>query len=274
MFKILKHSWKVVLPFHLVSCGSDTPSFQERPQALIKVSVNTAEDPENISGESFDIDTLVNESSSGTIGSADATASTFNPSSNAGNVDIPGNRETTSSTGKPGSSGRPQANQTVPVPGGTSDAQPRVTPDAKAVAKACAPSMRNLGKPLTVVSVDESNTQINISPNSVIALKLTGDRVKVVLDLDSSTPLAGVCFFLAGHQPELQFSSAASVQALAIVEVGDQANAQINLNGGSPQTLSVDMRGHDPSLVIQGVDASLCEAAVRKNPNAALSCTP
>ncbi len=274
MFKILSNSMKVVLPLQLAACGSDTPSFQEKPQSIIKVSVNTAEDPSTASGESFDIDTLVNGAASDDFGSADATAGGINSAANPGHTPDSGTRENFPGTGRTGSPGRSSADQTVPAPLEPVDAQPRPTPDAKAVAKACAPAMRNLGKPLTVVNVDDRNSNIVISPNSVIALKLTGDRVKVVLDLDSATPLTGVCFFLAGHEPELQFSTAAAVQAVAVIETGDQAKAQITLTGGSSESLSVDLRGHNPSLDISGVSSSLCEAALQKNPGSDLTCRP
>jgi hypothetical protein len=127
---------------------------------------------------------------------------------------------------------------------------------------------------MTVISVHESNSAITISPDSVIALKITGDRTKVVLDLDNSTPLLGLCFFLAGHETELQFTTASPVKALAVVEAGDQAKGQIIMTGGSSESLSVDLRGHNPSLSIEGVDADLCEVARPRSAAANFSCQP
>lgn len=274
MRKFICHALSVILPLHWVACGSDTPSFQEKPQALIKVAVNKSEDPNQISGESFDIDTLASDEESDTVGSADATAADSGSSTEANSVARSGsNREGSTAPGR-GTSGRSPTEESVPVPGSTADAQGLPATDAKTVAKACAPALRNLGKALSVVSLHESNSTITIVPNSVIALKITGDRTKVVLDLDSQTPLLGLCFFLAGHETELQFTTASPVKAMAVVEAGDQASAQITLSAGSSETLSVDMRGHNPMLSIQGVSADLCEQARPRNAAASYSCQP
>ncbi len=274
MRKYFGHALKVIVPLHLVACGSDTPSFQEKPQALIKVAVNKVEDPNQISGESFDIDTLGADDGNDSTSSADATVAGSESSTDSNSVARPGStREGSIAPGR-SSSGRSSTDESIPVPGGTADAQPIPNPDAKTVAKACAPALRNLGKALTVVSVQESNSTITIVPNSVIALKITGDRTKVILDLDSETALLGVCFFLAGHETELQFSTASSVKALAIVEAGDEAKAQITLGAGSSETLSVDLRGHNPSLSIQGVNAELCEQARPRSASVSYSCQP
>jgi hypothetical protein len=276
MRKFMIGSLKLILPLQIVACGSETPAFQEKPQALIKVSVNKAEDPEQMSGESFDIDSLTADEYVGSVGSADATvggseSSITNPESIVGRGS---SRDSSTAPGRSPTSGRSPTDESVPVPGQTSDLNPAPAPDAKTVAKACAPALRNLGKSMTVISVHESNSAISISPNSVIALKITGDRNKVVLDLDQETPLLGVCFFLAGHENELQFSTASSVKALAIVETGDQAKAQIVLTGGSSESLSVDLRGNHPTLSIQGVSAELCDIARPRSTRANFSCQP
>jgi hypothetical protein len=275
MRKLLGHSLKLVLPLQLAACGSDTPSFQEKPQALIKVSVSKAEDPNQVSGESFDIDTLSADEVGGSVGSADATVGgneSANPVEN--NIVRPGStRDSSPAPGRSPSPGRSPTDESIPVPG-SSEVQPMPAPDAKTVAKACAPAMRNLGQNLTVVSVHESYSNIVISPNSVIALKITGDRTKVVLDLDGETPMLGLCFFMAGHETELQFSTASPLKAMAVVEAGDQVKAQITLTGGSSETLSVDLRGHNPTLAIQGVDAELCEVARPRRVTANFSCQP
>ncbi len=274
MRKFFCHALKVILSLQLVACGSDTPSFQERPQALIKVAVNKTEDPNQISGESFDIDILSADEGSDSASSADATVAGSESSTDANSVARPGSTREGSVTPGRSTSGRSSTDENVPVPGNTSDALTMPSPDAKTVAKACAPALRNLGKALTVVSVHESNSTITIVPNGVIALKITGDRTKVVLDLDSETALLGVCFFLAGHETELQFSTASSLKALAVVEAGDEAKAQITLSAGSSETLSVDLRGHNPSLSIQGVSAELCAEARPRSAAANYSCQP
>lgn len=275
MRKLFVSSWKVILPLQLAACGSDTPSFQERPQALIKVAVNKADDPSQMSGESFDIESLdTDDASSGS--SADATAD-----------DGSGTSPTENSFAKPGTSrdssalpGRPTESNRGPIPGPDSaggtidDGQSLPIPDTKTVAKACAPAMKNLGKAMTVVTVQDTNSAITISPNSVIALKIVGDRTKVVLDLDGATPLLGLCFFLAGHETELQFTTASTVKSLALIETGDQAKAQLTLTGGSSESLAVDLRGHSPSLTIQGVNADLCAAAEPRKANVTFQCQP
>lgn len=274
MHKLLGHSLKLLLPLQLVACGSDTPSFQEKPQALIKVSVSKAEDPNQASGESFDIDALSADELGGSVGSADATdggnESTI-PVDN--NMARPGSTSGSSVPGRSPSPDRFPTNESIPVPE-SSEVQPMPAPDAKTVAKACAPAMRNLGQVLTVVSVHESNSNIVISPNSVVALKITGDRTKVMLDLDGATPMLGLCFFMAGHETELQFSTASPVKAMAVVEAGDQVKGQITLTGGSSETLSVDLRGNNPTLAIQGVDSELCEVARPRRFAANFSCQP
>ncbi|HET9240140.1 MAG TPA: hypothetical protein VFO10_22950 [Oligoflexus sp.] len=275
MLKLVSSSWKVLLPLQLAACGSDTPSFQERPQALIKVAVNKADDPSQMSGESFDIDTL--DADDDTFGSADATADEgpgANPNENSFAKPV-SSRDSTALPGRPAESNRGPIEDAAAGGGGSSHATPSMPiPDTKAVAKACAPAMKNLGKPMTVVTVQDTDTAITISPNSVVALKIVGDRTKVVLDLDATTPLLGLCFFLAGHETELQFTTASAVQSLALIEAGDQARAQVTLTGGSSESLSVDLRGHNPSLAIQGVNAELCAAAEPRKANVTFQCRP
>lgn len=107
----------------------------------------------------------------------------------------------------------------------------------------------------------------------ILPLQL-GDRTKVVLDLDGATPLLGFCFLLAGHETELQFTTASAVKSLALIEAGDQAKAQLTLTGGSSESLAVDLRGHSPSLTIQGVNADLCAAAEPRKANVTFQCKP
>jgi hypothetical protein len=275
MRKLLVLPLKVILPLHLAACGSDTPSFQERPQALIKVAVNKAEDPNQMSGESFDIDSL--DSDDDTIGSsADATAddgSGANPNENSFAKPAT-SRDSTALPGRPAESNRGPIQGPDSTADSSDDFRSMPIPDTRTVAKACAPAMKNLGKAMTVVTVQESNSAITISPNSVIALKIVGNRTKVVLDLDATTPLLGLCFFLAGHETELQFTTASAVKSLALIETGDQAKAQVTLTGGSSESLSVDLRGNNPFLAIQGVSADLCAAAEPRKANATFQCQP
>jgi hypothetical protein len=275
MRKVLSSSLKVILPLQLAACGSDTPSFQERPQALIRVAVNSVDDPNQMSGENFDIDSL--DSGDDTSGSsADATAENGSGSSpNENSFSNPStSRDTAALPGRPSESNRGPIQDPGAAGESSADARPIAIPDTKTVAKACAPAMKNLGKAMTVLTVQESNSAITISPNSVLALKIVGDRTKVVLDLDGTLPLFGLCFFMAGHETELEFTTASTVKSLALIETGDQAKARITLTGGSSESLSVDLRGHSPSLTIQGVNADLCAAAEPRSANATFQCQP
>lgn len=286
------------LPFLLYACGSDTPSFVERPEAIITLAV----DKNAVDEDSFDMDELMAEDllSADSNSAVDIYAGGFGEEgtsdkdaviSDSGEASKGrGRGQNTKNTATVASSRSADATSTtstadagstmgtVPSNGSTAATGSSTLPadsgyDAKAIAKACLPHFRGLSQKIKVVDAS-APAQLNVAPDTVIAFKLTGNYSKLSINLPAGNDLPGVCFFVSGNHSEVKFSTASQMASFAYIAAGNQSSGAIEFLGGSPVSSHIDMKGNEAALNIQGLDAELCQLAKLNGNAPRLQCNP
>ncbi|MDQ3234460.1 MAG: hypothetical protein M3Q07_21875 [Pseudobdellovibrionaceae bacterium] len=145
--------------------------------------------------------------------------------------------------------------------------------DAKAVAKACAQHFKGIASKLVVYSPGDSLQSLALGPNTVLAIRLAGNKQSLNLALTAGQPLAGICFVLHGHESSIQFTSASPVTKMVYLAAGDQARGDIRFGNGL-DTSRIELSGHAPQLNLSGVDSSACDNARLRNHSAEIRCVP
>jgi hypothetical protein len=267
------------LPVLLYACGSDTPSFVEKPEALITLTVSNAA----VDDDAFDMDELLSDENEGLP--ADESAAVIDvdemddasPAKDKGKGQGKGNKKSKDKA-IASNDGDLQSADATPVSntpdyGDDTGSTPDIAYDAKAVAKACQPYFRGLAQKIKVVdSLSLSN--LNVAPGTLIAFKVTSNHTKLSIHLPAGNDLPGVCFFVSGNQATVQFSTASKVDGFAYIAAGNQSNGVMEFLGGSPVRSHIELKGHEASLDVLGLDHSLCQAAVLKGSAPRFQCNP
>lgn len=269
------------LPFLFYACGSDTPSFMEKPEAIITLAV----DKNTVDEDSFDMDELMAEDEL----SADARSEVVTYA--GGNEDegiadkeaamddsgedskgrgrgqnakntatITSSRSADATPTGSGSTTGTGASKGSTVSTGSSTSTPDSDYDAKAIAKACLPHFHGLSQKIKVVDAS-APAHLNVAPGTVIAFKLSGNYSQLNINLPAGNNLPGVCFFVSGNHSEVKFSTASQMASFAYIAAGNQSSGVIEFLGGSPVRSHIDMKGNQAALTIQGLDAELCQIA-------------
>lgn len=303
-----QHLVCVGLPFLLAACGSDTPSFVEKPEGIVYLTVDDSATDE----DSFDMDELMG----GDAESADAVAyagdfsetgealdaaetgeamdaedtamkgnknrgKTKNPamasndddaqSADAVPVTNTPDSGSTSSSGSSSSGTTTASNGSTGTTGGTPDSG--TTYDSKAIAKACLPHFRGLSQKIKVIDTSAA-ANMRVAPGTVLAFKLTGNYSNLNIHLPAGNDVPGVCFFVAGNHADVKFTTASQVGGFAYMAAGNQSSGAIEFLGGSPVRSHIDLKGNQAALSVVGLDADLCQGANLNGNAPRFECNP
>lgn len=154
----------------------------------------------------------------------------------------------------------------------TASAPAAAVSEAKAVAKACAPHFANLSQKIRVIDSATAQSNLTISADTVIAFKVTGNQSKLLVNLPAGSTLPGVCFFVSGHEAEVQFNTASAVQGFAYIAAGDQSSGKASFQAASPDVSHIELKGNQASLTTQGLSDGLCQEAKTQGHAAGLQC--
>ncbi|WP_141736312.1 hypothetical protein [Oligoflexus tunisiensis] len=274
------------LPILLYACGSDTPSFVEKPESIITLTVDDAA----VDDDTFDMDELLSDEDE-SLPVDDAVAVTAAESTEAGDESAAddgrshgngnGNGQKSKDTRIASNENDSQSADATPVSNtpdsgndtGSSDSTPDTAYDAKAVAKACQPYFRGLSQKFKVVD-SMALSSLSVAPGTVIAFKVTSNHSSLTVHLPAGNDLPGVCFFVSGNQATVRFSTASTVEGLAYIAAGNQSSGAIEFLGGSPARSHIELKGHEASLDVLGLDTDLCQGAVLKGTAPRFQCNP
>lgn len=247
----------------LTACGSDTPSFIEKPEGVISVKVDSSA-PEH-DESSFDIDELTShEDESGTPSMAYPGLET---EAGAGRNEQALKKPSTSS------SNSSSANVTAKPAESSGGTNGDPGNSAKAVAKACLPHFQGVSQKIRVIDAERAS-DLSITPGTIIAFKLSGNNSKLSITLPAGNDLPGVCFFVSGHEAKVEFSTASLIQGFAYIARGDQSSGSIEFLAGSPTLSHISLKGNQPSLNVVGLDSALCGQATLQGNAPQLMCNP
>lgn len=292
------------LPLLLAACGSDTPSFVEKPEGIITLTV----DRSAIDDDSFDMDELMGEDEL----SADAVAYAGDFSETGEAMDAAETGEAMDATeddSMKGNKARGQKSKTSAIASNvttqSADAVPVTntpdsgtntpdsgtntpdsgsgtgsnggTPDAgfdnKAVAKACLPHFRGLSQRIKVIDT-AATANMRVAPGTVLAFKLTGNYSSLNIHLPAGNDVPGVCFFVAGNQADVKFTTTSQIDGFAYIAAGNQSSGAIEFLGGSPVRSHVDLKGNQAALSVVGMNADLCQGANLNGNAPRFQCNP
>ncbi len=300
-----QHLVCVGLPFLLAACGSDTPSFVEKPEGIVYLSVDGSASDE----DSFDMDELMSEDGQSADAVAysgdfsetgealdaaetgeamDAEDTAMKNSKNRGksknqamadNDDdaqsadaLPVTSTPDSGTSGSSSSGTTTAsNGSTGSTGGTADSG--ASYDSKAVAKACLPHFRGLSQKIKVIDTSAA-TNMKVAPGTVIAFKLTGNYSNLNINLPAGNDVPGVCFFVAGNHADVKFTTASQIDGFAYIAAGNQSSGAIEFLGGSPVRSHIELKGNQAGLNVVGLNADLCQGANLNGNAPRFQCNP
>jgi|GEM_PF-4962897 len=289
------------LPFLFCACGSDIPSFVEKPEAIITFTV----DKNAIDEDSFDMDELMadDELSADASDAGVTYASSFededtgyedaamddnnedskgkDPPQKAKKTATASNNISTQSADATPITNTPDSGSTTATSGsiastgstGSSPSIPDSGNDDKAVAKACLPHFRGLSQKIKVVDAS-GLARLNVAPGTVIAFKLTGNYSRLNINLPAGNDMPGVCFFVSGNHADVKFSTASQMEGFAYIAAGNQSVGAIEFLGGSPARSHIALKGNQPTLNILGLDASLCQSAKLSGNAPRFQCNP
>ncbi|HET9236288.1 MAG TPA: hypothetical protein VFO10_03495 [Oligoflexus sp.] len=295
------------LPFVLAACGSDTPSFVEKPEGIITLTL----DKSATDDDSFDMDELMGEDAE----SADAIAYSGDFSETGEAMDAAetgeamdaaedvtkgkngrGKNKNSNNVASNDSSDSASSADAMPVTntpdsasgsntpdsgtgtgsgstGGSTGSTPDSSFDSKAVAKACLPHFRGLSQKIKVVDPSATN-DLRVAPGTVLAFKLTGNYSSMNLYLPAGNDVPGVCFFVAGNKAEVKFTTGSQINGLAYIAAGNQSSGAIEFLGGSPIRSHIELKGNQAALNVVGLDSKLCQGANLKGNDPQFQCNP
>ncbi len=142
------------------------------------------------------------------------------------------------------------------------------------LAKACAPHFRGIGTKIKVLSVSSATQAVTISPDTVLAIHLSGNQNQIDLNLGASSGIAGVCLILTGNQSAAKISSASSFNKLVYVGRGNLSQGQIAMqDGASIASANIELSGKQAKLAVNGVADGSCSTAKMKGNSPELQCT-
>jgi hypothetical protein len=275
------------LPFLLAACGSDTPSFLEKAEGIITLTVDGSASDE----DSFDMDELMSDDAM----SADAVAYAGDFSETGEAMDAAETGEAMDMAGAKPNKGRGksktpviasndgdvQSADAVPVTNtpdsgsdtGSSGGTPDSSYDSKAVAKACLPHFRGMSQKIRVIDT-AAQSSVRVAPGTVLAFKLTGNYSNLNIHLPAGNDVPGVCFFVAGNHADVKFSTASQVGGFAYIAAGNQSSGAIEFLGGSPVRSHIELKGNQAALSVAGMNADLCQGANLKGNAPRFQCNP
>jgi len=295
------------LPFLLAACGSETPSFVEKPEGIITLTLDKAAADD----DSFDMDELMGEGAemadaqgasrdlsetgqgmdAAETGEAMDAAEDVTKSKNNGRGKNKNNSIASNDSSPPSADAMPVTNTSDSGSGSTntpdsgtgtgstggSTGSTGSTPDSsfdnKAVAKACLPHFRGLSQKIKVVDPTASN-DLRVAPGTVLAFKLTGSYSSMNLYLPAGNDVPGVCFFVAGNKAEVKFTTGSQINGLAYIAAGNQSSGAIEFLGGSPIRSHIELKGNQAALNVTGLDSKLCQGANLKGNDPQFQCNP
>lgn len=144
---------------------------------------------------------------------------------------------------------------------------------SKSEAKACA---EILGVPVTQVHLVSQESDITVQQNGVIAVKLTGNKSRLNLNLAGTAEGAkvkGVCLFLAGNQSTADVKVGLEVGTLVYVGRGNQSQGTVTVaEAGVIQKLAGDLSGNQSRLSITGAGDHPCEKVRTRGNDSSFVC--
>lgn len=242
----------------LVGCGSEQPSFVEKPVFAVNFTV---EGEEGGAGDTTqeplppetDVDAILESLEDGASG--DATV------------------EDTSEQAGGGGSGASTGTDGTPSPGAGDD---WVTPDfshpSSGEMKACA---RIAGVAESRLKVAGSQKDVTVSATDILVAKITGNQNRLALNFrgEAGMRLAGICVFLAGNQAEVEIKSNLIIGRILYTARGNQSTGLIVAEeAGNVEEMIVDLGGNGASLNVAGVAS--CPAPRLKGNSASFKCVP
>jgi hypothetical protein len=289
------------LPFLLAACGSETPSFVEKPEGIITLTLDKSASDE----DSFDMDALMDDdaesadaiaysgdfSETGEAMDAAETGEAMDAAedatkgkkangknkntSTATNSSSPSSADAmpVTNTADSGSTNTPDSGSGTGSTGGSTGNTPDSSFDSKAVAKACLPHFRGLSQKIKVVDPSASN-DLRVAPGTVLAFKLTGNYASMNLYLPAGNDVPGICFFVAGNKADVKFTTGSQINGFAYIAAGNQSSGAIEFLGGSPVRSHIELKGNQAALNVVGLDSKLCQSANLKGNDPQFQCNP
>ncbi len=122
-----------------------------------------------------------------------------------------------------------------------------------------------LGVPVDRIVVAGNQSDIKLSPEQALAIRITGNMSRVRVEVAAGHPIKGICAVLRGNLAQLEMSIGAKVDKVHYSGGGNLSSGEINIaEGGSMGEIDLSMKGNGPSLSISGAAGSYtCPA----NPN-------
>jgi hypothetical protein len=135
-------------------------------------------------------------------------------------------------------------------------------------ATACA---KLTGVPSEKIKVSGSLSDIKLSNNQPLALKVTGNKNLVTLDLTKQAPttlVKAICIFIAGNQNSIKLDVALHIQSIFVTARGNQSKVEINTKQNSTiDHIDMDAKGNRSLMEISGAGSYPCEGS-----NSAIIC--
>jgi hypothetical protein len=267
-FNVRRLAFVAFIPIGLIACQNEPPAFIE--QGLVPINLTVSEfGDQGPGGSEFVIDEEANDETA-----QDAHANGpivgyagYNAEDGEAMEADPAESEDSAEDGA-------EKGNAVPRKESASQDTPLGSDDAAGIAAACGRHLKGFATRIRVISADEALTSLNISPDTALAVRLSGRQSKLILNLGVGQPLAGICFVMRGHESSAQFTTASDVKKLVYLAAGDESKGDIQISEAVLGASRIELAGHAPGLSLQGVNASVCSEALVKNKSARIECSP
>jgi hypothetical protein len=146
-------------------------------------------------------------------------------------------------------------------------------PITEADADACAALLASDSTKIRVIHVGETLT---LSGKDPIALKITGHQTKVILNINGTESLPGLCLFASGDRSEVAVNLGVKLGAMYYKGRGNQTLATVAIAelGELLKNFTIDLSGNQPKFIVSGAGKHICPTSVLNGNDPSVSCTP
>jgi hypothetical protein len=147
--------------------------------------------------------------------------------------------------------------------------------DDKQTLSECSRHFRGKARKLTILSSGSVNDKLVLDADTVIGVRLSGNKQKFELNVSGVERLAGVCILATGNQPKVSIVSDVDLGFLVYMGRGNQSQGSIVLsNNHKLETSFIELKGNGNTLSLTGVASTHCDNAVLKgNASNAVKCS-
>ena len=123
------------------------------------------------------------------------------------------------------------------------------------------------------VKVVGNQSSATITANSVLAIKVAGNRSDLSLSLGGSGEIAAICLFVAGNQSRATIDVDVAMGNLIYVGRGNQSRGDVSVGqDGSLSNIVANLSGNQAALNVGGTGSYSCAKAVVKGNRSSMTC--